>query len=218
MSVEIYDRFLSFEHLDDIRVGGGTDSIVYRVTSDDSDHVVKVYERSQYMLKPEHIASYYHVTNCAAGYADKTGLKCNFFGKAVPVTINPIANIIFDERIGFFVNISEFVNGVNLSDCIDYDLVPNSPEWFTDEMKQTLTGSRFKWLDMSGMGDVEKLLNRKLGVQGIGISALNVKLIEEGIVLTDLCDAIAHLRIKDEKKLLKWSGKNTKKSFNLKFW
>ncbi len=201
MSADVYREFIRRENLKSMYLDDGIDSIVYQLNHGDEEYVVKVYRKALQFpdelltmgLDIDKAVSYMQITNEAVEYMRQS----NFIAGGLPVVVNPILDTIFDEKQACCVNISKFISGPRIYDfLLEYGI-----RRFThDSSLNVSTTSQSEhlrpdnWKVQLGFDIITQKLNKVLGVTGIYLSETNIKLTEQGFVITDLCSEIERLQ------------------------
>lgn len=187
---EIYKQFKSEPDKKPFYKACGVDSVVYKYSVADCDFAIKVYSQGLLLSEAMH---YKKATNKAALLQ---GLTHNFFGQEVPVLTNPIKDIV--PIVNGSVNISQWIEGKRLYDTYSQGLVgsylinQSGPSWIR-ELSEKIGGAQYPyWADFSGLN---QRIERAIGVEGIEIDPVNIKVVEEGLVITDLCASIRVLSL-----------------------
>ncbi len=189
--LEIYDQFKREPDKKPFYKAHGVDSVVYKYSIDGSDFAIKIYNQGLLLKEAMH---YMRSTNKASLLK---GLTYSFFGLDVPVSINPINEIVPIPHGS--VNISPWIEGKRLYDTYSQGLVgsyltrqSSGPAWIR-ELSETINGAQYPyWADFSGLN---QKIERSIGVEGVEIDPVNIKVVEEGLVITDLCASIRVLSL-----------------------
>ena len=158
-------------------LASGYDSAVYK----DGGYVIKVYKgnpsAASLPVPGATLVLYRQVTNAAFEIAETEGLQMEliYSKETLPFKINPIITMEKCEECGFVESVAPHVPGKNLA---------TGPDIFDPvELKLSL-----RYLNNA--------LEDKLGVSGINIIPINIKEVDGGLVVTDLCSDIVNLRRK----------------------
>lgn len=149
----------------------GRDSYVYR----SGMNVIKFYRSDRSGDRHLHeLTDYQRITKEANDYCITKNLTCTFGGKTLPVRINPIDIVFFSKKADCVVGISAFVGG-------------ESPQ----EAFPTITGERVS----NEIFRIGRRIRKGMKLAGIRTISQNVRIVDNTVVVTDLCCRIYELEI-----------------------
>ena len=176
------------EGIEGQRIATGADSTVYRF----NDEVFKVYNMARpkkQSLDIERILFYQEITNKASDFLLNKNYSIGKRSHTIPVRINPIKEVFFDERISFPVSVSAFINGP------DFFQAENNSDIIVFLMRSSQTLRKLYHRDIY---DLFEILSDKFSLVGIAPYPCNMKFVKYGcdlnIMITDLCGHIPELR------------------------
>ncbi len=148
----------------------GRDSYVYRSGS----NVIKFYRSDRSGDRHLHeLTDYQKITKDADDYCVKHSLTCTFGNKTLPVRINPIDSVFFSKKANCVVGISAFVGGESPQEAFPIPAEDISKEIF----------------------QIGKNISRGMKLTGIRTISQNVRIVDNTVVVTDLCCRIYELAI-----------------------
>lgn len=157
----------------------GVDSLVYV----SEDKVIKVYKLGKWeKFSAEeswrHLSLYQEITNLASSLSERENWKIRLSINRItlPIRIVPIDKIVSCSCCGAFSSIGRFVEGKNMEEIRKSDLPFDFKE----------LGRVFSSFSLD--------LDDELSVYGINIVPVNVKYVDGGLVVTDLCADVSMLR------------------------
>lgn len=186
---EIYRDFLQVREKK--AKGCGRDSIVYKHTFGSDTFAIKTYNSS---LLLSELMDYYKLSNQATQMKD---LCHNFFGINIPVTINPILDIVCDGRQ--LVSISPWIDGPRMYDIYSFDRcgyilnsqLPTDISWLSRLSEDIKNQSHYPYF--ANTLDISRPISGQFKAEGIDVDPINIKITSEGLVVTDLCTSITSL-------------------------